>query len=206
MPTMKTDEERGPSGAWAYHARDDLDLSPESVVHDLGKYNAATIRKAESDSRKNMSRPLWRALVPYYQKAARAKGLTLPEPPGFGVESGSTPTDQQALVEAIDRQTAAIRDLITEIAKMWLRQDIRSQRRADEVMDKVAAIAVRVGVTPPEPGDSPAETPASTRTADAGPDRPPAKHPRTRPAKKTFGGARPGYVDEPDPVMETRAL
>lgn len=118
---MKTPEERGPFGWWAYESRDILDLSPESVVRDLGKYNPATLRKAESNP-DDMSGPLWRALVPYYQRIARKQGIILRQPPIWGsvVESGAG--DTAALIAVLERHTEAMTKLADEMRQVYLAQ------------------------------------------------------------------------------------
>lgn len=108
MPTVKTPEERGAVATWAYDARRALDLSPEAVVHRLGAYNAATIRKAESDS-KNMSRPLWRALVKLYGEVAQEKGTAVRPAPMVGMDP--TPAASGDIASLV----AAISDLVTEM-------------------------------------------------------------------------------------------
>lgn len=88
---MKSPEERGPLAAWAYEARVKLNLSPESVVQELGRYNPATIRKAETLDR-HMSRPLWRALTALYPHIAHEKGIAIPIPPGHMAGAGAGDT------------------------------------------------------------------------------------------------------------------
>lgn len=113
MPTVKSPEERGPLAAWAYESRTSLDLSPEAVVHALGKYNPATIRKAEADS-KDMSAPLWRSLVALYSRLARDKSITLaPVPISAGLPQPAG--DLNALIRALEAQTRAIEGLVRAI-------------------------------------------------------------------------------------------
>lgn len=84
VAAVKTPEERGPEGEWAYEARaHGLGVSPEQVVERLGRYDAATIRKAEANGRKNMSRPLWRALTRLYSEWAIEKHVVLDPIPMF---------------------------------------------------------------------------------------------------------------------------
>lgn len=101
---MKTDEERGSRSAWAYHVRadkDKLDLSPETVVMLLGRYNPATIRKAESDPL-SMSRPLWRVLPPLYMRLAAERGLILPPIPA--APEKPAPSLDAELLDAIEQR------------------------------------------------------------------------------------------------------
>lgn len=110
---MKSPEERGPLGAWAYETRVILDLSPEAVVRRLpvpssGRpYDPATLRKAEADSR-HMSGPLWRALTALYPMIARERGVSIaPHPVDRRERAAPDPATDLA---------AAIRDLTAELA------------------------------------------------------------------------------------------
>lgn len=111
MATVKTPEERGPLGAWAYDSRDRLDISPEQVVELLGKYDTSTIRKAEGNS-EAMSRPLWRALTQLYARLASERSVTLDAMPTFGEVDQAT-GDQSDLITALNRQSLAIESLVT---------------------------------------------------------------------------------------------
>jgi hypothetical protein len=99
-------------------------VSPEQVVARLGRYDAATIRKAEADGRKNMSRPLWRALVKLYPEWAREKGVTLDPIPLFPDAPGATETPDQVaaalLIQAaaLDRHTDAITALALRLESL----------------------------------------------------------------------------------------
>lgn len=151
---MKSPDERGPLAAWAYDARVRLNLSPEAVVKELGRYNAATIRKAETADR-HMSRPLWRALTDLYPRIAHGRGITIPIPPGHtgmsGRDNPSTP-DVSALVIAIGAQTDAINRLIDRL------DSLASDAIRDGVMD-----ALREAGLDPGDGASPDELPPGSQ-------------------------------------------
>lgn len=72
---MKSDLERGPFGAWAFRARDQLDLTVEAVAQTLG-YHPASLRKMESGSAP-ASRRMKRELPDLYRRLASEKGITL---------------------------------------------------------------------------------------------------------------------------------
>jgi len=98
---IKTDEERGPVGAWAYHARDDADLSDEQVVEALARkghrVTSATIRGIEGGTKKG-SRKLLRLMGEVYGS----------RPPGEPVVvNGAGSTDLAAVVAILERQVAA---------------------------------------------------------------------------------------------------
>jgi hypothetical protein len=114
VATVKTPEERGPLGAWAYDSRDRLDISPEQVVELLGKYDTSTIRKAEGNS-EAMSRPLWRALTQLYARLASERSVTLDAMPTFG-EAEQATGDQAALAAAINALVAELQAARTERA------------------------------------------------------------------------------------------
>lgn len=158
VATVKTDEERGhPAAAWAYHARDKLRLSDREVVERLGKYDEATIRKAESHSR-NLSRPLWRALVPMYQQVAADRGVVLPVPPAFHEErSGRSDTpDLAALIAALTAQATANASLAQTITRNEDRI-VALQREVADLTETVAGLVDRIaaleegGAPPSEP-------------------------------------------------------
>lgn len=151
VPPVKTPEERGPLGAWAYETRDQLGLSVEQVVYALPKRpNPATLRKAESNS-SDMSRPLWRALVAYYQRMARERGVPIDPPPLFGDERAPTGD----LAAALARQTAAIEALVAEL------REARLDRARLEGVER--AVATLVEASLPTGGASP-ERPAPHAT------------------------------------------
>ena len=159
VPTVKTPEERGPRAAWAYEARTALDLSPESVVHALGRYNPATIRKAEADS-EDMSAPLWRALTTLYSRLSRQRNIVLgPLPPD---DAPAAPTDQTSLItlltEALARQSKAIEDLV---------------QRLDDLASGQVALAQEVGMAldPERARRRLAADRSGTRSESAQPDR-----------------------------------
>lgn len=126
---MLTPEERGPRAAWAYEARDLLELSPEQVVLMLPPprpnkpYDPATIRKAETNDR-HMSRPIWRALTGIYPRVAHEKGITIPFPPGESSAGtgGDTSTVPAAYLEQLaaklDRQTEALNALAAQVERL----------------------------------------------------------------------------------------
>ena len=96
MAHVKTPEERGPVGAWAYDARIGAELSVEQVIEKLPtRYHPATLRKVEGGSAK-AGRRMLRELATVYHS----------EPPGLAPEP--QPADGAAIVAAIDRLTTAI--------------------------------------------------------------------------------------------------
>lgn len=108
VPGVLTPEERGPLSAWLYEARLLIDLSPEQVVQRLGKYDAGTIRKADSHS-ENVSRPLWRALSTLYLEVAREKRKVLPPAPLMAGASTAPQSEvPAALYDRIDSLVAEL--------------------------------------------------------------------------------------------------
>lgn len=105
---MLTPEERGPQAAWAYASRDLLGISPEQVVELLGRYNPATIRKAETNDR-HMSRPIWRALTALYPRLAHERGIAIPIPPLVATGTRGGTSDQTALIAAISTLVEELR-------------------------------------------------------------------------------------------------
>ena len=130
---MKTPEERGPIGAWAYTARSDQGLSVEEVadrLHERGvAVSPATLRGIEGGSKKP-GRALLGALAELY-------GVHPPRVNGQAVD------DMTALVGAIERQTAAIERLLSALSPASgptlspeeraeldaLERDVQTQRR-----------------------------------------------------------------------------
>jgi hypothetical protein len=111
VPAVLTPEERGPRAAWAYDARDRLNLSDAQVAESIPgprkgeKYDPATIRKAETGEQ-HMSRPLWRKLTAFYIDAARTAKVALDPVP---TTSDETPTgDMGALIQALTAHTNAL--------------------------------------------------------------------------------------------------
>lgn len=146
MAAVKTPEERGPLAAWLYESRLEVDLSPEAVVDRLGRYDAGTIRKADSDS-KNVSRPLWRALTKLYLEVAQEKGKVLaPAPLMGGAESGDPGTtlpgspDLVSLVHSLVAELQADRALIRELLEL-VRPTVA---RAEENSARIARLEVAV--------------------------------------------------------------
>lgn len=119
---MKSDFERGPFGAWAFHARDALDLSVEEVASRLG-YHPASMRKMESGSAPP-SRRMIRELPALYGEIAGEKSVTLPPPPAGEPEG---PTDA----------ASAIRELVEEVRLSRLAQE----RTAAVLVDLIGLVA-----------------------------------------------------------------
>jgi hypothetical protein len=144
---VKTPEERGELGAWAYETRVRLDLSVEAVAAGLPRpLNPATIRKAEGDSR-NMSRPLWRALTTFYKEAARRKGVQIAQPPTFA--GLPTATDQSDLARAIQSQADAINALVDVLRPIVEEAETREAR--------LRALELAVALLAPQPDEVPQE-------------------------------------------------
>jgi transcriptional regulator with XRE-family HTH domain len=76
---VKSDLERGAFGAWAFHSRDQLDVSVEEVAERLG-YHPASLRKVESGSAEP-SRRIVRELPALYRTIAVEKGVALSPAP-----------------------------------------------------------------------------------------------------------------------------
>ena len=99
---MKTPAERGRTGAWAYEARQDADLSVEQVQERLARaghvVTTATLRGVESGS-KQPSRRLLRALAAVYKKPV----------PG---DTDEPPADQSDLAAAIRENTDMLRKVL----------------------------------------------------------------------------------------------
>ena len=104
---MKTPEERGPVGAWAYTARQDAELSVEEVTDRLGmrgvSVSPATLRGIEGGS-KRPGRVLLSALSEIY-------GV---HPPSLN--GTKTAGEYAEIVAAIDRQTEAMVQLLQALA------------------------------------------------------------------------------------------
>jgi hypothetical protein len=119
---VKSADERGPIGAWAYEARVEHDLSVEQVIEALPtRYHPATLRKVESGSAKPGRRML-RELALLYGS----------EPPGA---SASPPPDDLAasireLAEAIRQERAervewerSVVEVVRELAQALSQRD-----------------------------------------------------------------------------------
>lgn len=110
MAHIKDDSERGPFGAWAYHARTRLELSDEQVVRSLPtRWNPATLRKLEGGTGSAKMRA---EVVVYYQSQALKRGLALPDPPA-ATAVALDPT--QELIAALHAQTLAMTELVNEL-------------------------------------------------------------------------------------------
>lgn len=107
---IKSDEERGAFGAWAYHARLRLELSDAQVVEALPtKYNPATLRKLEGGSGSAKMRD---ELSIYYRSQALLRGMAMPDPPS------AKPVifdPMRELITALHAQTATMADLVAEM-------------------------------------------------------------------------------------------
>lgn len=146
---MLTPEERGPQAAWAYASRDRIGVSPEQVVALLGRYDPATIRKAETNDR-HMSRPIWRALTELYPRLAHERGIPIPIPPITA--SGRGPAgDQAGLVAALESQAAAISELAAQVKRL-------ADRSETELASALVEL-VRSGLLSGAPSESPAGSP-----------------------------------------------
>jgi hypothetical protein len=146
VPVVKTPDERGPLGAWAYETRVRLELSVEAVAAAIPQpVNPATIRKAEGESR-NMSRPLWRQLTAHYARIAREQGVTISQPPTYG--DVPAPADQAALI-------AQISALVEELRLTRLEQTEWNRG----VTEALALLAQRLPL--PAPTDGPEPVPSS---------------------------------------------
>lgn len=117
---MKSPDERGhPAAAWIVEARERLGLSDRQVIALLGKWSDSTLRKAEADSR-NLSRPMWRALVDLYAGLARERGIALPAVPKFreAAAPDAAAADQFDVAAAIREQTEVMRDHLAAITRL----------------------------------------------------------------------------------------
>jgi transcriptional regulator with XRE-family HTH domain len=114
---LKTPEERGAIGAWAYETRDRLGLSVEQVVERLPtRYHPATLRKIEGGSAK-AGRRMLRELAELYLAEGKARGIAVIGPPGSrqdesGDDVAAAIRDQ---TKAIETQTAVMRDLLVAL-------------------------------------------------------------------------------------------
>lgn len=133
MATVKTPEERGPLGAWAYDSRDRLGLSVEQVAVALPRpVNPATIRKAEADS-KDMSKPLWRALTTFYREVAKERNVALDALPAVAPEP-PVQTTTADLMRVISSQAAAI-DRLVERIDLLLGRDVLASETVTQLDD-----------------------------------------------------------------------
>lgn len=123
VPSVKTDAERGPFGAWAFHARDALNLSVEEVASRLG-YHPASLRKVESGSAP-ASRRLVRELPALYGDLATEKRLTLPPAP-----AEQEPPESDVAV--------ALRELVEEVRLSRL-----ASERSAEVLAELLGVVVQ---------------------------------------------------------------
>lgn len=121
MATRKPDAEVGPIGVWAYSARTSLkgsdggELQPEEVAPLLPKPpHPATIRRIESNPTYNPEKMV-RDLYVIYRRMGEEQGVFVPPPP-LG-QSSSTPTDQSALINALDRQSQVMEALVILLAR-----------------------------------------------------------------------------------------
>lgn len=117
MARVKTAEERGPVGAWAYEARVERELSVEQVIERLPtRYHPATLRKVESGS-SQPGRRMLRELAALY-----------------GVEA---PGEPLAPTTELSELAASIRDLARAI------QEERAERLEWErgVLESIASLA-----------------------------------------------------------------
>ena len=156
----KAPEERGhPAAAWIVLARVRLGLSDRQVVDMLGRYSVATLRKAEAHSR-SLSRPLWEALVPLYQRLADEQGVKLPTPPDFHTRAESA-SDMATLIELVREQTSALRELWSVLREVA--DEMRQARQEAPDWALAAMQAARaVGTTTPEDGASSTQRSSST--------------------------------------------
>ena|SRR3990167_2668724 len=143
---MLSDEERGPLAAWAYNARDRLDLSLEQVIERLPtRYNPATLRKAEARSEK-MSRKLYRELRDLYAVEARHRNVILDSAPPFGTIPD---TLNAGVIEAIDRLVVELR-ADREARVEWERGLVEGLQGLARAVEQSAgrAFGTRVGSQP----------------------------------------------------------
>lgn len=141
---MKTPEQRGPVGAWAYDARIDAELSPELVSERLAiagvEVTPATIRGIESGNKKP-SRQLLKALSALYGS----------HPP---VRDAGEPHD---LVAAISVQAAALQALADEL-RAWRTEDRAELRRLGLIVEQLARRSLEIEAKPTSPAPrAPAE-------------------------------------------------
>lgn len=116
VPFVKSDMERGPFGAWAFRARDQLDLSVEYVAETLG-YHPASLRKMESGSAP-ASRRMKRELPDLYRRLASERGVAL----------DSLPADDAAPEGDL---ASAVRELVEEVRLSRLAQERSAATLAD---------------------------------------------------------------------------
>lgn len=115
MARRKSPAEVGPLGVWAYDTRDALDLSVEAAVAALPtQYHPATLRKVEGGSARPGTR-MWRELANLYTKVAAAKGIAIDPQPRLTPEPLETTESGDALIRALEAQTAAISELVAEV-------------------------------------------------------------------------------------------
>jgi hypothetical protein len=113
MAARKPDSEVGSLGVWAYDTARFLSLSPAQVAARAG-VKEPTIRKVEGGSNKTPSRRLIYEMYQYFKEVGEQQGLPVEPPPGYLGEL-APPTNQDALVDAIDRQTAMLKAVLDAI-------------------------------------------------------------------------------------------
>lgn len=156
MPARKSDAEKGPTGAWATHAREDVfgdAVSVEQIAAGmLGRLvHPATIRKLEAGPEAKASKLLVRDLYKLYSRVGREKGILVPPPPGQA-EAGGGVTDSpdlaaaiNALVAMTERQNELLERLIVRVEDLGAVQG--GQTQAIERMMTEFPTALAAGIS-----------------------------------------------------------
>jgi hypothetical protein len=153
MARIKSPDERGRVGAWAYTARMDADLSGDQVVEQLARrgvrVHPATIRGIEGGT-KSASRRLIRELASIYKVDPPT------EAPPISEGGGDAATLLAAFRDALLEQTRALAEVRLELRE--------ARRTAEEERGVIAEILARL-----EARLELGTEPASNGAGDAGP-------------------------------------
>jgi transcriptional regulator with XRE-family HTH domain len=132
---VKSDLERGAFGAWAFHSRDQLDVSVEEVAERLG-YHPASLRKVESGSAEP-SRRIVRELPALYRTIAVEKGVALSPAPA-----------EEAPTQATDAGLLAVLSEIRDELRLSRLVSERSAEVLAELLGTLAAGRLPLSETP----------------------------------------------------------
>lgn len=155
MPAKKSDAEKGPLGAWAYHVRDLLDASPDDAAA-AARITYTTLRKIEGGSTRKPARVTVFRLWQYYRAIGQEKGIPVEDPPPEwrGDPMPLSILTPDPMVAAMDRQTEAIKALAGALLSWKTESAGRMLAQADSlglIVGQLAQIASRAAGIPPRP-------------------------------------------------------
>lgn len=142
---MKTPEQRGPIGAWAYSERTRRDWSIQEVVEQMARANTpisdSYLRSIEGGSKPASPRIL-KALERIYSS----------QPPDTEKERAG---DMPALIEALREQTAAINALVETVGTVMESQVTADEATVRAMVEALLRVNRRGGGPPPPQFDTP---------------------------------------------------